>query len=185
MQESPVQMECKVLEVKSLGEEGGAGNLIICEVMLMHINENILGDNGKIDQRKLDLAARLGNNWYARINAENLFEVEKPHTALGIGIDQLPESIKRSKILNGNHLGQLANVHEMPHIDPAFEDDKLKNIFQYYSLNPEEMEKELHLYAAESLMTEKWQQRGKYSWPWRKKYNIHQCHLTLTLPDIK
>ncbi|MEP6628739.1 MAG: flavin reductase family protein [Ginsengibacter sp.] len=151
VKESPVQMECKVLEVKHLGTEGGAGNLIICEIILMHIKENILGGNGKIDQRKLDLAARLGNNWYARINAENLFEVEKPHTALGIGIDQLPESIKYSKILSGNHLGQLANVHEMPFVDPAFEDDKLKNIFQYYSLNPEDMEKELHLYAAELL----------------------------------
>jgi flavin reductase (DIM6/NTAB) family NADH-FMN oxidoreductase RutF len=151
VKESPVQMECKVLEVKHLGTEGGAGNLIICEILLMHINENILGANGKIDQRKLDLAARLGNNWYVRINAENLFEVEKPHTALGIGIDQLPESIKYSKILSGNHLGQLANVHELPFVDPAFEDDKLKNIFQYYSLNPKDMEKELHLYAAELL----------------------------------
>ena len=161
VKESPVQMECEVLEIKSLGKEGGAGNLIICEVVLMHINENILGGNGQIDQRKLDLAARLGNNWYARINADNLFEVEKPHTALGIGIDQLPESIKNSKILSGNHLGQLANVHELPLIDPAFEDDKLKNIFQYYSLNPEEMEKELHLYAAELLdqrmVKEAWQ----------------------------
>lgn len=161
VKESPVQMECEVLEIKSLGKEGGAGNLIICEVVLMHINENILGGNGQIDQRKLDLAARLGNNWYARINTDNLFEVEKPHTALGIGIDQLPESIKNSKILSGNHLGQLANVHELPLIDPAFEDDKLKNIFQYYSLNPEEMEKELHLYAAELLdqrmVKEAWQ----------------------------
>ncbi len=161
VKESPVQMECEVLEIKSLGKEGGAGNLIICEVVLMHINENILGGNGQIDQRKLDLAARLGNNWYARINTDNLFEVEKPHTNLGIGIDQLPESIKNSKILSGNHLGQLANVHELPFVDPAFEDDKLKNIFQYYSLNPEEMEKELHLYAAELLdqrmVKEAWQ----------------------------
>jgi flavin reductase (DIM6/NTAB) family NADH-FMN oxidoreductase RutF len=161
VKESPVQMECEVLEIKSLGKEGGAGNLIICEVLLMHINENILGGNGQIDQRKLDLAARLGNNWYARINTDNLFEVEKPHTNLGIGIDQLPESIKNSKILSGNHLGQLANVHELPFVDPAFEDDKLKNIFQYYSLNPEEMEKELHLYAAELLdqrmVKEAWQ----------------------------
>jgi flavin reductase (DIM6/NTAB) family NADH-FMN oxidoreductase RutF len=159
--ESPVQMECKVLEVKSLGTAGGAGNLIIAEVLMMHINENILGENGKIDQRKLDLVARLGNNWYARINADNLFEVEKPNTDIGIGIDNLPDSIKYSKILSGNHLGQLANVYEMPLIDPSFEDDKLKNIFQYYSLNPVEMEKELHLYASELLdkrkVTEAWQ----------------------------
>lgn len=161
VKESPVQMECKVLEVKSLGSEGGAGNLVIAEVLLMHINTNILQENGKIDQQKLDLVARLGNNWYARINSENLFEVEKPNTELGIGLDSLPDSIKNSKILSGNHLGQLANVHAMPSIDPAFEDDKLKNIFQYYSLDPEEMENELHLYAKELLdngkVKEAWQ----------------------------
>ncbi len=161
VKESPVQMECKVLEIKSLGTEGGAGNLIIAEVMIMHINESILNDNGKIDQRKLDLVARLGGNWYARINTDNLFEVEKPNTSLGIGMDNLPLSIKNSKILTGNHLGQLANVHEFPIIDPSFEDEKLKNIFQYYSLDPAEMENELHLYAAallnEGKVNDAWQ----------------------------
>ena len=161
VKESPVQLECKVLEIKSLGKEPGAGNLIIAEVLLMHINENILDPNGKIDQQKLDLVARLGGNWYARINKDNLFEVEKPHTLLGIGIDSLPESIKHSNILTGNHLGQLANVHELPVVDPSFEDDKLKNIFQYYSLNPDEMENELHSYAAalldEGKVKEAWQ----------------------------
>jgi len=140
-----------VLEVKPLGTEGGAGNLIIAEVLVMHVNENILDANGKIDQRKLDLAARLGNNWYARINAGNLFQVEKPNTSLAIGMDNLPESVKASKILTGNHLGQLANVYEIPVIDPSFEDEKLKNIFQYYSIDPTEMEKELHLHAANLL----------------------------------
>lgn len=151
VKESPVQLECKVIEIKSLGTQGGAGNLIISEILLMHINETILGDNGKIDQRKLDLVARLGGNWYARVNANNLFEIEKPNTQLGIGIDNLPSEIKNSKILTGNHLGQLANVYELPFIDPLFEDKKLKNIFQYYSTNPEEMEKELHEYAAALL----------------------------------
>ena len=149
--ESPVQMECKVLEVKQLGTEGGAGNLIICEIMLMHINENVLDKNGKIDQLKINHAARLGGNWYARVTADNLFEVEKPNVELGIGFDNLPASVKASKILTGNHLGQLANVHEMPVIDPSFEDEKLKNIFQYFSTDPVEMEKELHLYAVELL----------------------------------
>ena len=161
VKESPVQMECKVLEVKPIGTEGGAGNLIIAEVLMMHINEKILDENGKIDQQKLDLAARLGGNWYARINADNLFEVEKPNTSLGIGIDNLPESVKNSNILTGNHLGQLASVHEMPAIDSSYEDEKLKNIFQYYSLNPAEMEIELHLYAGELLnegkVNEAWQ----------------------------
>lgn len=153
VKESPVQMECKVLEVKPLGAEGGAGNLVIAEVLMMHINENILNEAGNIDQKKLDLMARLGGNWYTRANASTIFEVEKPNTHLGIGVDALPENIRNSKILTGNNLGQLANVSEMPFVDPAFEDDKLKNIFQYYSTDPEEMEKELHLYAKELLDT--------------------------------
>ncbi|MEO8415469.1 MAG: flavin reductase family protein, partial [Ginsengibacter sp.] len=161
VKESPVQMECKVIEVKPLGREGGAGNLVIAEVVMMHINENILNDDGKIEQQKMDMVARLGGNWYARIHAANLFEVERPNTALGIGIDNLPESVRNSHILTGNQLGQLANVHEMPDIDPSFEDDLMKNIFQYYSLNPEEMENELHLYAGallnEGKVNEAWQ----------------------------
>ena len=161
VKESPVQLECKVLEIKPLGTEGGAGNLIIAEVLVMHLDKEILGENGKIDQQKLQLVARLGNNWYARITPENLFEVEKPHVLLGIGIDSLPESIKNSTILTGNHLGQLANVHETQQINPAFEDKKLTTIVQYFSLNPEEMERELHLYAVELLdqgkVAEAWQ----------------------------
>ena len=161
VKESPVQMECKVLEVKPLGTGGGAGNLIIAEILMMHINENILDKNGKIDQHKINHVARLGGNWYAKISADNLFEVEKPNTELGIGLDNLPESVRNSKLLTGNHLGQLANVHEMPFIDPSFQDEKLKNIFLYYSSSPEEMEKELHLYAADLLnegkVKEAWQ----------------------------
>lgn len=161
VKESPVQMECIVLEVKPLGTEGGAGNLVIAQVLMMHINENILNKDGNIDQKKLDLAARLGGNWYTRANASTIFEVEKPNTHLGIGIDALPENIRNSKILTGNNLGQLANVCEMPFVDPAFEDDKLKNIFQYYSIDPDEMENELHLYAKELLdsgkVKEAWQ----------------------------
>lgn len=151
VRESPVQMECKVLEVKSLGTEGGAGNLVIAQVLMMHINKNILNEQGNIDQKKLDLAARLGGNWYTRANASTIFEVEKPNTHLGIGVDGLPENIRNSKILTGNNLGQLANVSEMPFVDPAFEDDKLKNIFQYYAIDPDEIENELHLYAKELL----------------------------------
>jgi flavin reductase (DIM6/NTAB) family NADH-FMN oxidoreductase RutF len=161
VKESPVQMECKVLEVKPLGTEGGAGNLVIAEVLMMHINENVLNESGNIDQKKLDLVGRLGGNWYTRANATTIFEVEKPNTQLGIGVDALLENIRNSKILTGNNLGQLANINEPPFVDPAFEDDKLKNIFQYYSTDPEEMEKELHLYAKELLddgkVKEAWQ----------------------------
>jgi flavin reductase (DIM6/NTAB) family NADH-FMN oxidoreductase RutF len=161
VKESPVQMECKVLEVKPLGTEGGAGNLVIAEVILMHINKNLLDDKGKIDQRKMDVVARLGGNWYARINSENIFEVEKPNTKIGIGIDALPETIRKSSILSGNNLGKLANVDELPMVDISFKDEKLKQIFQYYSTNPEEMETELHRYAKELL------EKGKVNEAWQ------------------
>ena len=161
VKESPVQFECKVLEVKPLGTEGGAGNLVIAEILLMHINTNILNDKGNIDQLKMDVVARFGGNWYARVNAHNLFEVEKPNTQLGIGVDALPENIRNSNILTGNDLGKLANVHEYPIIDPAFDDDKLKHIIQYFSIDPNEMEMELHAYAkellAEGRVREAWQ----------------------------
>lgn len=149
--ESNVNMECRVLEVKPLGTEGGAGNLVICEVLRMHVADDLLDANKKFDQRKINHVARLGGDWYCVVNESNLFEVEKPNTKLGIGIDALPVSVRNSKILTGNHLGQLANVHELPVIDPSFADDHLKQIFQYFSINPQEMETELHGYAARLL----------------------------------
>lgn len=161
VKESKVQLECLVQEVKSLGAEGGAGNLVICEVIRMHISDTILDASGMIDQHKLHHVARLGGDWYCKVDESNLFRVDKPNTQLGIGMDSLPASIRNSTILTGNDLGQLANVHEMPVIDPAYHDDMLKNIFQYYSVNPEEMEKELHRYAkkllAQGKAQEAWQ----------------------------
>src|SRR4029078_3324948 len=151
VKESKVKMECRVIEVKPLGDNGGAGNLAICEVMRMHIDDSILDEDKKIDQQKLHPVARLGGNWYCRVDPSNLFIVEKPNTQLGIGVDILPLSIRQSKILTGNNLGQLANVHEYPVIDPSFDDDHLKQIIQYYSVNPEEMERELHSYAKDLL----------------------------------
>jgi flavin reductase (DIM6/NTAB) family NADH-FMN oxidoreductase RutF len=161
VKESPVQLECKVLEVKSLGTGGGAGNLIIAEIILMHISKRILDDSGKIDQKKLELVARLGGNWYARVNESNIFEVEKPNLKLGIGVDALPEHIRNSNILTGNDLGKLANVDCLPGVNPAFADDRVKQIFQYYNLQPEEMERELHLYAKELL------ERGEVQRAWQ------------------
>lgn len=162
VKESKVKMECKVLEVKPLGTEGGAGNLVICEVLKMHIDESVLNDEKTmIDQRKLHHVARLGGDWYCKVDESNLFHVEKPNTKLGIGIDALPETIRNSKILTGNNLGQLANVHDYPVVDNTFEDEKLKNIIQYFSLNTEEMDKELHKYAKQLLdagkVKEAWQ----------------------------
>ena len=161
VKESKVKLECKVLEVKSLGDLGGSGNLVICEVILMHIDENILNEKGMIDQTKLHHVARLGGDWYCRVDESNLFQVEKPNIKLGIGFDALPASVRASKILSGNDLGLLANVHETPEIDAAFEDDHLKQIIQYYSVSPEEMEKEIHQYAKKLLgqgkVREAWQ----------------------------
>ncbi|RYY65150.1 MAG: flavin reductase family protein, partial [Chitinophagaceae bacterium] len=125
--------------------------LVICEVLCMHIDDSILDTDKKIDQTKLQHVARLGGDWYCKVDAHNLFKVAKPNTQLGIGIDALPEGIRTSKILSGNHLGQLANVNEMPVVEPSFADDRLKNIIQYYSINPEDMDQELHTYAAKLL----------------------------------
>lgn len=151
VKESKAKLECKVLEVKPLGTEGGAGNLVICEVLCIHIADELLDENKKIDQRKIHHVARLGGDWYCVVNENNLFTVPKPNTQLGIGVDALPDNIRHSNILTGNDLGQLANVNEMPLINPGFDDTHLKQIIQYYSINPEEMEKELHTYAQKLL----------------------------------
>ena len=159
VKEAKIKLECKINEVKSLGDQGGAGQLVIAEVLCMHVDDTILNEAGNmIDQTKLELVARLGGDWYCKVNNHNLFKVAKPNTALGIGIDAIPSSIKNSTILTGNHLGQLGNVNELPTINPAFHDDRLKNIIQYYAINPNEMEQELHIYAAELLNQEKVQE---------------------------
>lgn len=161
VKESKVKLECLVKEIKSLGEEGGAGQLVICEVLKMHLADDLLNKEGKIDQAKLELVARLGGDWYCKVSDEALFAVPKPNVKLGIGIDALPQSIRNSKLLTGNHLGMLGNVHEIPVVDPSFDDDHLKNIVQYFSINPTDMEGEVHTYAATLLdqnkVQEAWQ----------------------------
>ena len=117
VQESPVQLECVVNEVISLGDEGGAGNLVVCEIKLVHINESILNEAGKIDPNKIDLVGRMGGNWYCRASQDAIFEVEKPLTTLGIGIDQIPSDIRNSDILSGNDLGMLGNVEHIPNME--------------------------------------------------------------------
>ncbi len=114
VKESPVQIECKVLEVKELGQNGGAGNLVICEVQKIHIAENALDENEMVDCTKLDLVSRMGGNWYCRANDASMFEVDKPITTIGVGIDSLPEKIKNSNLLTGNHLGMLGNLQHIP-----------------------------------------------------------------------
>ena len=122
IEECPVNLECKVLEDKHLGTEGGAGNLVICEVIKIHVREEYLNEQGTLDQKKLDLVARLGGNWYSRNNADNLFEVSKPLVTKGIGFDRLPDSIKLSTIFTGNDLGMLANTEELPSGDFSSEE---------------------------------------------------------------
>lgn len=115
--EAPVQMECIVKEVIHLGELPGAGNLILAEVKLIHIHEEILDEEGKIDQAKIDLVARLGGDWYCRVTPENLFKVAKPLTTLGIGVDALPKAVRNSFVLTGNDLGMLGNVEHLPEVE--------------------------------------------------------------------
>ena len=117
VRESPVQFECSVTDIVALGDQGGAGNLIICKVLAIHVNGSVLNDEGRIDQHRIDLVARLGGNWYCRASGDALFEVEKPITTLGIGVDNIPEAIRYSPVLTGNHLGQLGNVEHLPHQD--------------------------------------------------------------------
>lgn len=113
VKESPVQFECKVTQIIPLGTEGGAGNLVLCEVLRIHIHESVLDENGAIDQHKIDLVSRLGGNWYSRSN-RGLFEVPKPLSTLGIGVDAIPSFIKESAVFDGNDLGILGNVEALP-----------------------------------------------------------------------
>lgn len=152
VKESPVQFECKIIEIKELGNQGGAGNLIICEVTRMHIREDLLV-NGKIDQTKIDLVARMGGNWYCRANGSALFEVQKPLTTIGIGFDNLPSDIRNSKILSGNDLGQLANVEQIPN-ETDVNDYKLielSELFIQFEDDAKQLEIKLHEKAKELL----------------------------------
>jgi flavin reductase (DIM6/NTAB) family NADH-FMN oxidoreductase RutF len=153
VKESPIQFECVVNEVIELGENGGAGNLVICEVKLIHINDDVLDENGIIDQQKIDLVARMGGNWYCRAHGEALFEVAKPLTTLGIGVDQIPESIRKSEILSGNNLGQLGNVETLPNETDVneFKLTELADLFIEFEDNATELEKSLHTKAKDYL----------------------------------
>lgn len=127
VKESPVQLECTVKEVIELGAEAGAGNLVICEIKLIHIREEVLDEKGMIDQKKIDLVSRAGGNWYCRAGGDALFEIAKPLTTLGVGVDSLPDSIRNSTILTGNNLGQLGNLEHGPSVDElkAFQQTEL------------------------------------------------------------
>ncbi len=111
--ESPVQFECKVNDVIFTGENGGAGNLVVCEVVKIHISDDVLDENGAIDQHKIDLVARAGGSYYSRAR-DGFFEIPKPISTLGIGVDAISEEIRNSRVLTGNNLGMLGNVEQLP-----------------------------------------------------------------------
>lgn len=149
VKESPASYECKVLEVKPLGPEGGAGNLVICEVVLAHIADSIYTAD-KIDPFKLDAVARMGGNWYARAQGSALFEVAKPLSSQGIGFDGLPVSIRKSSVLTGNHLGMLANVAALPteeEVQAFSKEPEVSAILEALDHDHDALQKELHLLA--------------------------------------
>ena len=151
--ESPVQFECKVNNVIELGDGGGAGNLIICEVTRIHIDEKILDENGMIDQHKIDLVSRMGGNWYCRADKNSMFEIAKPITTCGIGYDQIPTDIRHSAILSGNDLGQLGGIEELPNETDVNEYKllELSELFVSLEDKPAELEQALHARAKDLL----------------------------------
>ncbi|MEJ5960670.1 flavin reductase family protein [Pedobacter immunditicola] len=157
--EAPVQMECIVREVIHLGENPGAGNLILAEVKLIHIKEEILDETGKIDQAKIDLVARLGGDWYCRVTPENLFKVPKPLTTLGIGVDALPSGVRNSYVLSGNDLGMLGNIAHFPEAEQIAEirnDAEVKEILDATIGDANNRQRELHELA------KLWLRQGKF-----------------------
>lgn len=146
IKESPVQLECIVKEVIELGTEGGAGNLVVSEVVKIHINEAVLDESGKIDPTKIDLVGRMGGNYYSRAHGNALFEVAKPLTTLGIGVDAIPADIRNSAILTGNDLGQLGNVEQLPEETDVNEYRliELSDLFIEHEDNAKTLEQELH-----------------------------------------
>lgn len=151
VKESPVQLECKVNQIIETGSEGGAANLIICEVLCMHINDEVLDADGKIDPHKIDLVARMGGDYYCRASGSAVFEVQKPNTHLGVGVDALPERIRRSDVLTGNNLGSLGNSTSIPVVSDMLYDDRLAQIVRDYEQDEKAKLKALHVYAKELL----------------------------------
>lgn len=162
--ESPVQLECRVRDVISLGDNPGAGSLILAEVLLMHVHDGLFDEQGGIRQADLDLVARLGGNWYCRVTPDSLFEVPKPQRNRGIGVDGLPEAIRYSPVLTGNHLGQLSNVEHLPIRDPqgALDSDAtLQDLLAKFHGDKATLQLHLHRKAADLL------DRGKLDQAWQ------------------
>ncbi|MFM2207725.1 MAG: hypothetical protein RL213_1700 [Bacteroidota bacterium] len=164
VKESPAQFECKVLNVIETGTEGGAANLIICEVVRMHIDESVLDADKKIDPQKIDLIGRMGGEWYCRASGSALFQVAKPLSAPGIGVDRLPHSIRYSSVLTGNNLGQLGNHPEFPseeHILETSTKDFIRELRSRFGHDPKMFEQKLHELAKALL------ERNEVETAWR------------------
>lgn len=156
VKESPVQFECQVREVIKLGEEGGAGNLIVAEILRMHIDESVLDSYGNIDPNRIDLVARMGNDWYCRASGNALFELAKPGRDHGIGVNALPMHVRNSRILTGNDLGLLGGISELPtaeEIKAYRNQSRLDELIQKKGDNRSEAEKQLHQ-NAQMLLSE-------------------------------
>ncbi len=151
VKESPVQIECKVKQIVETGDGGGAGNLVICEVLCMHIDDHILDEAGRIDPHKIDLVARMGGDYYCRASGSAVFEVPKPNVQLGVGIDNLPEHVRKSSVLTGNNLGILGNSSSVPVVGEVLYDDRLTQIIREYDNDDEGLKHAIHLYAKELL----------------------------------
>ncbi len=154
VKEAPVAFECKVNDVISLGPEGGAGNLVICEVLLIHVNEKILDEAGKIDPYKLDAVARMGGDYYLRANGDCIFELPKPIRNKGIGIDQLPGFIRNSSILTGNNLARLGNSEVVPseaEVEAFKQDPLVSYTFSKYKNDSTRLSKQLE-YLGKKLL---------------------------------
>jgi flavin reductase (DIM6/NTAB) family NADH-FMN oxidoreductase RutF len=149
--ESPVSFECKVKQVIALGDQGGAGNLVLCEILLMHIKEEVVDQNGIIDPQKIDAVARMGQNYYCRAHGENIFMVPKPNEKIGIGYDNLPEKIRSSRILSGNDLGMLANVEQIPEASQLSTDEQ-----ELVKKGIAEVHKQAHQYLLSGRVEDAW-----------------------------
>lgn len=152
--ESPVQFECKVKDIIELGEHGGAGNLFICEVALMHIHDDVLDAQGRIDPHKIDLVARMGGHLYCRASGDAIFEINQPYDKLGIGFDSLPAKIKTSKVLTGNDLAELASIEVMPsesEVEAFRNDPAYVELAERFKNDSESLEWHIHEYAQQLL----------------------------------
>ncbi|MCW3085082.1 MAG: hypothetical protein JWP12_2448 [Bacteroidetes bacterium] len=170
VKESPAQLECIVRQVIELGDHGGAGNLIICEVVMMHISEDVLDENQHIDPVKIDLVGRMGANWYSRTNKSALFEVIKPLLNTGIGVDQIPTAIRNSNVLTGNNLGQLGNIERLPTQEEIINyknSGAINEAFEVFGTNKNKLEEQLH-HIAKGLL-----ENNKPEEAWKVLLSIH------------